>query len=64
MYVEGEVDTKFLGLKIENRINWKAQIEQIIRKLRVACYVVMSMVRIINIITLKSIYNAHFRSII
>jgi len=61
-YVEGKVDIKFLGLQIDNHINWKAQIEQIIPKLRVAYYVVMSMVRII--ITLKSIYNAHFRSII
>jgi len=27
-YVEGEVNTKFLGLQTDNHINWKAQIEQ------------------------------------
>ena len=29
-YVEGKVNTKYLGLKIDNHINWEAQIEQII----------------------------------
>jgi len=62
-YVEGKMNTQFLGLQTDNNINWKTQIEQIIPKLSVACYV-MSMVHIINIITLKSIYNAHFHSII
>jgi hypothetical protein len=28
-YVEGKVNTKFLGLQTDNHINWKAQIEQI-----------------------------------
>ena len=63
-HVEGKVNTKFLGLQIDNHINWKSQIEQKIPKLSVACYAVMSMVHIVNIITIKSIYNAHFRSII
>jgi hypothetical protein len=60
--LKGKVNTKFLGLQTDKHINWKAQTEQIIPKLSVACHVVMSMVHII--ITLKSIYNAHFRSII
>ena len=40
-YVQEGVNTKFLGLQIDNHINWKAQIEKIIHKLHVACYVVM-----------------------
>jgi hypothetical protein len=62
--LKGTVNTKFLGLQIDNHLNWKAQIEQIIPKLSAACYVLMSMVHLSNIITLKSIYKAHFRSII
>jgi hypothetical protein len=62
--VQKKVNIKFLGLQTDNHINWKAQIEQLIPKLRAARYAVRSMVHISNIITLKSIYNPRFRSII
>jgi hypothetical protein len=47
-YVEGKVNTKFLGLQADNHINWKAQIEQMIPELSAACYVVRSTFHISN----------------
>jgi len=32
------VNTKLLGLQIDNNLNWKNRIEQMIRKLSGACY--------------------------
>ena len=56
--------TKFLGLQLDNRINWKNCIEEIIPNLSGICYAVRSMVHISKINTLKSIYYAYFHSII
>jgi hypothetical protein len=58
------VNTTFLGLQIDNHLNWKDHIEQIIPKLSAACYAVRSTVHISNINTLKSVYCAYFHSII
>jgi len=55
-YVEETVNTTFLGLQIDNHINWKHHIEEISPKLSGACYAVMSVVHISNINTLKSVY--------
>ena len=51
-------DSKFLGLQIDNHINQKNHIEQMIPKLSAACYVVRSTVHISNINTPKSVYYA------
>jgi len=56
--------TKFIGLQIENHINWKNHIEEMIHKLSGACYSIRWMGHISNINTLISIYYAHFHSII
>jgi len=45
------VNTEFLGLQIDNHINWKNHIEQMILKLSGACYGIRSMVHISNINT-------------
>ena len=37
-YIEEKINTKFLGLKIDNHINWKNSTEQMIVKLSAACY--------------------------
>jgi hypothetical protein len=58
------VNTTFVGLQINNRLNWKNHIKLMIPKLNGACYAVRSMVRISDITTLKSIYFAYFHSII
>jgi hypothetical protein len=55
-YVEETMCKKFLSLQIDNHINWKHHIGQIIPKLCGTCYAVMSMVHISNINALKSIY--------
>ena len=62
--MEEIINTKFLGLEIDNHLNWKNYIEQMIPKLSGACYSVRSIVQISNIIILKSIYYAYFNSII
>jgi len=56
--MEEVINTKFLGLQIDNHINWKNHTEQKMHKLSGACYAVRSMVLIININTAKSIYCA------
>jgi len=63
-YIEDTVNTKFLGLPIDNHINWKNHIEQMIPKLSGECYAIGSIVQTCNINTLKSIYYAYFHSII
>jgi hypothetical protein len=63
-YIEEMVNTKFLGLQIDNHLNWMNHIEQTILKLSRARYNVRLMVHISNINTLKSIYYADFHSII
>jgi hypothetical protein len=37
-YVEGSVNTKFLGLQIDNHLNWKNRTDQVVPKLRGACH--------------------------
>ena len=62
-YMEETVNTKFLGLQIDNHINWKNHIEEMTPKVCKACYASMAIVRISNINILKSIYYAYFHSI-
>jgi hypothetical protein len=61
-YIEETVNTKFLGLQIDNYLNWKNHIEQTILKLSAAYYAVRMMVRVSSIYILKSIYYAYFYS--
>jgi hypothetical protein len=57
-------NTKFLGLPIDNNLNWKNHIEKMITKLSGACYAIRLIVHISNINTLKSIYYVYFHSAI
>ena len=50
-YIEETVNTKCLGLQIDNHIHWKNHTEQMIPKLSGAGYAVRSMVHISNINT-------------
>jgi len=63
-YVEETVNTKFLGLKIDNHINWKNHIEEMIPKLSGAYYAIRSIVHINTMNTLISIYCVYFHSVI
>jgi len=40
-YIEETVHTKFLGLQIDNHINWKSPIEEMIPKLSAARYAIV-----------------------
>jgi hypothetical protein len=63
-YTEEAMNTKCLGLQIDDHTNSKNHVTEMIPRLSVACYAVRSMVHIGNINTLKSIYYAYFHSII
>jgi len=61
--IEEAVNLKFLGIQIDNHLNWKNHIDQIIPKLSIACYMVRQMYHICNNDILRSIYFAYFHSI-
>ena len=55
---------RFLGIQINNRLNWKIHIDQIIPKLSVACFAVKKLFHILNIDALLVVYFAYFYSVI
>ena len=55
-HIEKAENTTFLGLQIDNHINWKNHIEEMSPKLSWAPYAIRAMVHISNINTVKSIY--------
>jgi hypothetical protein len=63
-YIEETVNTKFFGLYLDNHLNWKDNIDQMVPTLSGACYAVRLMFHISNINTLKSIYFVYFHSFI
>jgi hypothetical protein len=63
-YIEQSASKKFLGLQIDNDINWKNHIDQMIPKLRGPCYAVRSVFHIVNFDKLKSVNSAYFHSTI
>jgi hypothetical protein len=62
-YIEERVTTKFLGLQIDNHLNWKSHIDHLIPKLNRAYYAVRFMLNISNIDTLKTIFFTYFHYI-
>jgi hypothetical protein len=63
MYIEESVNMKFLGLQIDNHLNWTNHIDKLIPKLHGARHAVRSMCHISNTDTLKSIYFDYFHLI-
>jgi hypothetical protein len=61
-YIEETVNSKFLGIHLDNHVNWKDHIEQMV-PISGACYTVRSVFHISNINILKSIYFACFHSV-
>jgi hypothetical protein len=47
-YTKEAVNLKLLGIHIENHLNWKNHIDQIIPKLSAGCYIVRQMYHICN----------------
>jgi hypothetical protein len=62
-FIEDTLNTIFLGLQIDNHINWKNDTEETIPNLNGASYAMRMMVHTSNKNTLKSIYYAYFHSI-
>jgi hypothetical protein len=62
-YIEETVNTEFLGLQIDNRLNWKNHVDQLVPKLSGACYAVRSVSHISSIETLRSLHFSHFHSV-
>jgi hypothetical protein len=56
-------DIKFLGLIIENSLTWEGHIEEVIKKLSTACYIIRNIEPFVSINILKIIYNSYFHSV-
>jgi hypothetical protein len=61
--IEEVVTTKFLGLQIENNLNWKKHIEYDIPKLSSACFAMRTVTPLLKVDTLKLVYFAYFHSV-
>jgi hypothetical protein len=57
--VEDAETTTFLGLQIDNNLNWKAHIQYIMPKLSSACFA-MTVTSLMNTETLKLVYFAKY----
>jgi hypothetical protein len=55
---------KFLGIHLQDTINWKCHIEYILPKLSSACYIMRNIKQIMPINTLKTVYYSYFNAII
>jgi hypothetical protein len=62
-YIEKSVNTKFIGLQIDNHLNWKNHVDQMVPKLCGEVHVARSMFHISDIDTPKTIYIACFHSV-
>jgi hypothetical protein len=54
----------FLGIYINDIINWKYHIEHILPKLSVVCYVIKSIRPYMSLNTLRIVYYSNFKPII
>jgi hypothetical protein len=55
---------KFLGLHIDNHLNWRRHIERILPKLSAACYTIRKLSHVLNTDVLKIVYFAHIHSVV
>jgi hypothetical protein len=61
--IEEVLTTKFLGLQIDNNLNWKKHIEYIIPKLSSAYFAMRTVTPLLEVDTLKLVYFVYFHSI-
>lgn len=61
--IQNVTSVKFLGFELDNKLNWKAHIHLIIKKLSSACYSLRCLSQLAAKKTLKSVYYAYFHSI-
>jgi len=57
-------NTKFLGMQIDNHLNWKCHIDQILPKLSTVSFVIRQLFYILDSETLRIAYFSYFHSII
>ena len=57
-------ETKFLGVQIDNDLNWRCHIDRILPKLSTAGFVIRQLFYALNLKTLQMAYFAYFPSII
>jgi hypothetical protein len=57
-------NTKFLGLELDEHVNWKIHIKKILPKLIGACYVIRRLYSSCDTATLRMVYFAYFHSIV
>jgi hypothetical protein len=55
---------KFLGLHIDNHLNWRRLIERILPKLSATCYTIRKLSHVLNIDVLRIVYFANFHSVV
>jgi hypothetical protein len=51
--------TEFLGMPINNHMNWKNHVKQILPKLSVACFLIKNLIHTLNLDTLCMVYFAY-----
>jgi hypothetical protein len=57
-------NTKFLGVQIDNHLNWKCHVQYILPKLSIASFVIRQLFYVLNLKTLQMTYFSYFNSII
>jgi hypothetical protein len=62
--IKKTTNIKFLVIQIDNHINWKSRINQIIPKLSAACFAVRKLFHILNLDALRMVYFTYFQSVI
>jgi hypothetical protein len=62
-FITTSEDIKFLGLIIENSLTWEGHIEEVIKKLSRACYMIRNIKPFVFINILKMIYYSYFYSV-
>ncbi len=55
-------NVKFLGLVLDNNLNWKAHVRELTPKLNSACYAIKKLCSISKPETLQLVYNSYFQS--
>jgi len=57
-------ETKFLGVQIDNHLNWKYHVDRILTKLSTAGFVMRQLFYVLNLETLQMAYFAYFNSVV
>jgi hypothetical protein len=61
-YVKSSINTKFLGLIVDDSLSWKDHIDQMTSKLNTACFVIRTLQSVMSQETLRMVYFTHIHS--